>query len=158
MIGQPKSHRWRPVLIATHAISTRQPQGPMGSMKVVIEELQAHQCIPGVIAFGEGVRLAREGIEPITQGAVEPFHMHRTSWLHAGSQGGTDFDGQQSSMLIAMLDRLRQADRLWDDPRRLPPFAGRHPLAIGSLEDARVALPARAPPMQLAPVSPLDGS
>ena len=66
MIGQPQSHRWRAVVIPTRAIGHRQPQGSMGSMKVVIEQLQAHQCIPGVIAFGEGVRLAGKCIEPIT--------------------------------------------------------------------------------------------
>ncbi len=67
MIGQPQSHRRRAVVIATQAtIGKRQPQSPMSSLKVVIEELQAHQCIPGVIAFGEGVRLAGKCIEPIT--------------------------------------------------------------------------------------------
>jgi hypothetical protein len=48
-----------------HPIGYRQAQGPMGSLKVVIEELQAHQRIPGVIAFGKRVRLAREGIQAI---------------------------------------------------------------------------------------------
>ena len=54
-------------MIPTHAImGNRQAQSPMGSMKVVIEELQAHQCIPSGITFGEGVRLAGEGTQPIT--------------------------------------------------------------------------------------------
>jgi len=38
-------------------------------MEIVIEELQAHQRIPSGIAFGESVRLAGEGIEPIMQDA-----------------------------------------------------------------------------------------
>ncbi len=67
MIGQPQSHSGRAVVIPTHAtIGNRQPQSPMGSLKVVIEELQAHQCIPSGITFGEGVRLAGEGTQPIT--------------------------------------------------------------------------------------------
>src|SRR5205823_1814676 len=82
MIGQLQSHRRRAVVIPTQTtIGKRQPQSPMSSLKVVIEELQAHQCIPSVIAFGEGVRLAGEGIEPIAQGAVESFDMHGARWL-----------------------------------------------------------------------------
>src|SRR5262249_54523800 len=55
MIGQPQGHRWRPVVIAMHALPSRQPQSSMSPMKVVIEELQAHECIPGGIPFGERV-------------------------------------------------------------------------------------------------------
>ncbi len=78
MIRQPESHSRRAVVIATHAIVQREPQGPMGPTKVVIEKLQAHQRIEGVIAFGESVRLAGEGVEPITQSAIESFDMHGT--------------------------------------------------------------------------------
>ena len=107
MISQPQSHRRRAVVIATQAtIGKRQPQSPMSSMKVVIEQLQAHQCIPSVIAFGEGVRLAGEGSEPITQGAVESFDMHGARWLDQHPQRRADFQRQQSSVLIAMLDGL----------------------------------------------------
>src|SRR6266567_9281769 len=81
MIGQPQNHRRRPPLVAIHAFPTRQPQSPMGSLEVVIEELQAYQRIPGSIPFGEGVRLAGKGIEPLPQGAVESFDMHRPGWL-----------------------------------------------------------------------------
>ena len=59
MIGQPQGHRWRAVVIATHAIPTRQPQGLMSPMEVVIEELQPHERIPGGIAFGKGTRNAQ---------------------------------------------------------------------------------------------------
>lgn len=91
MIGQPQSHRGRAVMIAMNAtIGNRQPQGPMSPLEVVIEELQAHQRIPSGIAFGEGVRLAGEGLEPITQDAVESFDMHRPGWLQARSQRGAD--------------------------------------------------------------------
>ena len=76
MIRQPQSHGRRPVLIAMHPLPSRQPQGRMSPMEVVIKELQADQGIKGGIAFGEGVRLAREGIEPIAQSAIESFDMH----------------------------------------------------------------------------------
>ena len=36
-------------------------------MEIVIKELQAHESIPGVIPFGERVRLAGERIKPIAQ-------------------------------------------------------------------------------------------
>ncbi len=82
--------------------------------------------------------------------------MHRASWLHPRPQRGASLHRQQSSVLIAMLDGLRQGDRLWDDPRRMPPFARPHPLAIGSHEDTPIAVPPIAEPVQLAMVSPLD--
>ena len=115
MIGHPQSHRRRPLLIAMHAIVSREPQGLMRPMEIVIEELQAHQRIPGGIAFGESVRLAGEGIEPITQGAIEAFDMHRARWLHPRSQGGTGLHFKQASMVITMLDGLCQGEHLGDD-------------------------------------------
>jgi len=39
MIGQPQSHGRRPLVIAMEVIPTRQPQGPMRPMEVVIEQL-----------------------------------------------------------------------------------------------------------------------
>ena len=156
MIGQPQSHRRRSVVIPMQTFSSRQPQGLMGPLKVAIEELQADQRIPGLIPFGEGVRLAREGIEPIPQSAVEPFHMHRASWLQAHSQRSADLHRQEPPMLIAMLDSLRQGERLWDDQRRAPPLAGAHRLSIGSQQDAPIALPAIAEPAEGTLVGPLD--
>ena len=88
MIGQSQRHRRRPVVITMSVISPRQPQGSMGPMEVVIEELQTHECIESGIAFGEGVRLARERIEPIAQSPVESFHMHRARWLHPRPERG----------------------------------------------------------------------
>jgi len=76
MLGQPQSHGRRPVLIAMHPLPSRQPQGRMSPMEVVIKELQADQGITGGIAEGLGVRLAREGTLPIAQGAIESFDMH----------------------------------------------------------------------------------
>src|SRR2546423_13305100 len=57
-----------------------------------------------------------------------------------------------------MLDRLRQGERLWDDPARTSPFAAQLALAIGSHQDAPIAMPARTPPVQFALVGPLDRS
>lgn len=138
MIGQPQSHRRRPVLIAMLSHPSRQPQGLMYPLEVVIEELQPDQGIEGGIAFGEGVRLARK--------CIEPFDMHRPGWLHAYSQCGSDLHREESSMLITMLDRLCQGDRLWHDQRRTPPFARQHPLAIGPHQDGPIALLAIAEP------------
>ena len=89
-----------------HSILTRQPQSLMSPMEVVIKELQTQHRIPGDIALGEGVRLAGERIEPIAQGAVESFDMHGARWLDQHPQRRADFQRQQSSVLIAMLDGL----------------------------------------------------
>src|SRR5260370_26155986 len=53
-------------------------------------------------------------------------------------------------MRITMLDRLRQGERLWDHQRRTPPFARQHALSIGPHQDAPIAVPAIAEPVQLA--------
>ncbi len=65
-------------MIAMHALPSRQPQGSMSPLEVVIEELQPNQGVEGGIAFGEGMRFASERIEPIAQGPVESFDMHGT--------------------------------------------------------------------------------
>ncbi len=156
MIGQPQNHRRRSVVIAMHPIRTRQPQSLMGSMEVVIEDLQAHQRIEGGIAFGEGMRLAGEGIEPIAQGAVKSFDMHGASWLHLRPQRGADFHREQLSVLIAMLDRLRQGEHLWHDQGGTSPFTRTHGLAIGSHQDAPLAVPAITEPRERPLVSSLD--
>src|SRR5712692_8008247 len=156
MIGQPQRHRRRPVVIALYTLPRRLSQSPMSSLEGVIEELQADQGVEGGIAFGKGVRLAGEGLEPIAQGPIESFDMHRASWLQAHAQGGADLHREQASTLIAMLDRLHQADRLWHDERRTPPFARQRWLAISSHQDIPIALPTIAEPRERAPVSPLD--
>ena len=144
-------------MIPRHAtLGNREAQSPMSPMKVMIEELQAHQRIEGGIAFGEGMRLARESSEPITQGSVESFDMHRASCLHPRPQRGADLHRQQPPMFIAMLDRLRQRYCRRDHPCRASALACELPLSIGSDEDALVAVPAITEPVQLALMGPLD--
>lgn len=158
MIGQPESHRRRPLVIAIDAIGTRQPQSPMSPMEVMVEQLQTHERIEGGIPLGESVRLARESIEPIAQRPVEPFDMHRTRWLHLRTQHSADLHRQQTPMLIAMLDGLRQGQRLWDDQAGTPPLARAHRLAIGPYQDALIAMPAITEPAERALVGSLDGA
>lgn|SRR5215472_4093108 len=83
--------------------------------------------------------------------------MHRARWLHMGSQRGTDLYRQQPPMFIAMFDRLRQRHRRRNHPPRASTFACQLPLTIGLDEDAPVAVPAIAQPVQRALMSPLDG-
>src|SRR6266446_6932740 len=82
--------------------------------------------------------------------------MDGTRWLHGYPQRGTDLYRQQSSVLIAMLDRFRQGDRLWHHPRGPSPFAGGRQLAIGSYQDVLVTVPAIAEPVQFALVGALN--
>ena len=91
MIGNAYSHRGRSLLIAMPAINSGEPQGPMRTLEIVIEELQAHQRIKGGIAFGESVRLVSQSRQPIAQDPVEPFDMDGACWLHPGPKRGTDF-------------------------------------------------------------------
>src|SRR5260370_16975855 len=61
-------------------------------------------------------------------------------------------------MLIAMRDRLGQRPRRRNHPRGAPAFARQPALAIGSHENALIALPAITEPMQFALVGPFDGA
>ena len=157
MIGQPQSHCRRLLLIATNSLPSRQPQRPMRPMEVVIKQLQTHECIEGGIAFGEGMRLAGESIEPITQSPVEAFNMHRPGWLHPASQCSADLHRQEVPVLIAMLDGLCQGERLWHDQRGTSPFAGAHWLSIGAHQDAPITVPSITEPGERPLVGPLNG-
>ena len=157
MIGQPQRHRRRAVVIAMHALSSRQPQGRMSPLEVVIEELQADQGIESGIAEGFGMRLASQGIEPIPQGTVEPFHMHRASRLHGRPQRGADLYAEEMAVLIAMLDGLRQGERLWHDEPRTPALARAHRLPIGASQDVPIAVPAITEPGEGTLVSSREG-
>ncbi len=55
-----------------------------------------------------------------------------------------------------MLDGLHQGDALWHHQAGTPSSAREHPLAIGPLQDAPIALPAITEPVQLTLVSALD--
>jgi hypothetical protein len=132
MIRHSQSHRWRPLLLAMYPLPKQQAQGAMSPLKMVIEELQANECIPGHLPFGKRMGLARERIEPIAQRAARPFHMHRAGWSYAESQRGTDLHRQEVPMLSTMLDGLRQRHCRGNSPRRAPAFARQFPLALGS--------------------------
>jgi hypothetical protein len=96
------------MVIAVHSVPKRQAQCAMCPMKIVIEDLQANECIPGGVPFGKRMGLTGERIEPIAQRAVEPFHLHGPGWSHPWSQHSTDLHRQEAPMLISMLDGLRQ--------------------------------------------------
>lgn len=102
--------------------------------------------------------MPRERIEPIAQGPARLFHMHRPSWLQACSKLNTNFDGEQPSMLIAMLDGLLQRRGCRDHPCRTSPFACQGALAIRPHENAPIAVPSITEPTQGALVGSLHGS
>src|SRR5258707_13906102 len=59
-------------------------------------------------------------------------------------------------MRITMFDRLRQGERFCNDQPRTPPFARQHRLAIGTQQEAPVALPAITEPAERALVGACD--
>src|SRR5216684_3425624 len=59
-------------------------------------------------------------------------------------------------MRITMFDRLRQGERFCNDHPRTPPFARQHRLAIGTQQEAPVALPAITEPAERALVGACD--
>jgi len=93
----------------------RLAQSEMRPMEIVIEDLQTNEGIPSRIAFGKGMRFARQRIESITQRPIEPFQVHGSGRSNTAAHCGPDLDRQEASMLIMMLDRLRQRYRVGDD-------------------------------------------
>jgi hypothetical protein len=55
------------------------------------------------------MRFASEGIEPITEAAVDSLDANRTGFGNNFAQNGTELSGKEFSMLIPVLDGLRQA-------------------------------------------------
>ena len=106
MLGQLKRHGGRLLAIASPGVGDGLPQGRMGAHPVVLKDLKTEQGIPGGIAFSKGMRLARQGIEPIAQAAIKPFDMHRSSQDEVCPQDGTDLDRDKVPMRIAVFDCL----------------------------------------------------
>ena len=157
MIGQPQNHRRRSLVIAMHSIPTQRPQSLMSSLEVVIEELQAHERIPGGIAFGKRMGLAGERIEPIMQGAVESFDMHRASWLHprpSAARISTDNSRPCSSRCLTVCINVTVSGTTNGGRPRLPVNTR---LSIGLHKHVLIAVPPRTPPVKLTLVGPLDG-
>ena len=107
MVGQPYDHRWRAPLVASPRRGGRLAQCRVLPQPVVLEDRQPKQCVPCPCTLGEGVRLARQACQPVSQNPVYPLNMHGHGRLDRISDGGTSLDSQQPSMLIAVLDRLR---------------------------------------------------
>ena len=142
MLGQLKRHGGRLLAIASPGVGDGLPQGRMGAHPVVLKDLKTEQGIPGGIAFSKGMRLARQGIEPIAQAAIEPFDMHRPSEDEVRSQNGADFERDEVPVRIAVFDRLRQSDAIGHLQAGSSPLPGPLRLAILVGEHLGVALPA----------------
>jgi hypothetical protein len=119
----------------------------MGTYPVVLKELQVDKGIPGLISFSEGMCFAREGIEPIAEGTVNPLNMDGSGFGEELAKRRANLDGKQLSMLISMLDGLGQAHigrHLQRRPCR-PTSVDR--LTIRSCENRFIATPAIATPV-----------
>jgi hypothetical protein len=119
----------------------------MGTYPVVLKEVQVDKCIPGGVTFGEGMGFASEGVEPISEGTVNPFNMGGSGFGEELAKRRADLDGKQLSMLISMLDGLGQAHirrRLQRRPSR-PTSVDR--LTIRSCENLFIAPPTIAAPV-----------
>ena len=89
----------------------------MGTYPVVLKQLQGDQGIPSGVPFGKRMGLASQGIESIAESTIDPLNMDSSRFREHLAEGGTDLDGEQLAMLIAMLDRLCQAN-VWRDHQR----------------------------------------
>jgi hypothetical protein len=120
----------------------------MSPMEVMIEKLQADERIPCGIPFRKGMRFAREGTEPITESAVDSLDVNSTGFGNNFAQSGTDLNRKEFSMLIPVLDGLRQA-HLWGDyQRRTAQLPRTDRLTIRSSQDGCIAAPAITTPRQ----------
>src|SRR5260370_39695242 len=87
--------------------------------------------------------LSRSRRAPLTRGVLDSgrFRDHL-------AEGGTDLDGEQLAMLIAMLDRLCQADVWRDHQRRTSGLAPADRLTISTGEDLRITTTPITAPIQ----------
>lgn len=114
----------------------------------MLKKVQVEQSIKGGVTFGKGMRLACEGIEPITEDTVEPFNMNGSRLGDSLAQSGADLDGEQPPMLIAMLDGLCQAHVCRHHQWGTSAMPGAQRLARSSFENRGIAPPAIAAPAQ----------
>ena len=124
---------------------------------VVLKELQVDESIPGGVPFGKGMGLASQGIEPIAQGAVDALNVNSGRCGDHFAQDGTDLDGEQLAMLIAILDGLGQVHVGRHDQRGPSRLTRAHRLTIGTGEDRRIAPPAITGPLQGTALGARDG-
>ena len=94
MIGQAKDHRGRALCVAAavNGGSERLAQGSVRAEPVVLEQRQRDGGIPGGRVFGEGVRLAGEAPEPVTQHPVEPLEVDGVRLSDGRPDGRPDLD------------------------------------------------------------------
>jgi hypothetical protein len=101
--------------------------------------------------------LAGERIEPITQTPIEALDMHGSRVRNLSPNGGLDFHRLQSTVFIAMLDRLCQANGGREDQGRPAAFPGSARLTILTDDDRRISAPSIAAPIQRTPMGALHG-
>ena len=94
MVGESKGHGRSARLIASHLCRHREAQCPMRTDPVVLKELQVDESIPGSVAFGKGMGLASQGIEPIAQSPIDSLNVNRSRLRDHLAQGSTDLDGE----------------------------------------------------------------
>ena len=100
---------------------------------------------------------ARQGIEPVTQGAVDPLDMDRPRFAEQGAEHGANLNGEQRSMLVTMLDRLRQAHIRGYPQRRPSRSTAVDGLTIRAGQNLRRATPSIAAPVQWTTLRARDG-
>ena len=90
MIGQPQRHRWSSVVIPTHAIGQREPQGPMGSIQHPVHPFY-NRDTDGACGISSEFR---------------PGGIFETS---NNPRNGLDFTGTDRSALMAWLSRAEHS-------------------------------------------------
>jgi hypothetical protein len=120
---------------------------------VVLEYRQPKQRIPGLGGLGEGVRLARQGRQPVPEHPIEPLDMHRHRLPHGGggTDGGSSLYLQQPTTLVTVLDRLGEGEPLGHDQGRAPNPARPHGSAVGAPDSLCAGLPAMGAPSHRLP-------
>src|SRR5260370_37259236 len=111
----------------------------MGMYPVVLKQLKGDQGIPSGVPFGKRMGLASQGIESIAESTIDPLKMDSGRFREPLAEGGTDLDGEQFAMRLAMLDRLWQANVWRDHQRGTSRLAVAGPLTVGPGDERRTA-------------------
>jgi hypothetical protein len=147
MVGQANHHGQRALPIATPTRPSFQAlsQGPMGTDPVVLEQTERHQCVPCPRLLVKGMRLTRQGVEPIAPYPIQALLVHRIRTRSRRSQHRT-YRHAHNPPPSSLLDSLGQTHILPQHQTGTPPLPGPLRVTIQPPDGLLVGLPAITDP------------
>src|SRR5688572_8185558 len=142
MVGQAKGHGRAAGVVAPSRGSARRAQCRMGPQPVVPEQRQPNEGPPGADTFGEGVGLATQTGQPVTQHPIEPLDMHGGRSEGCLTDGRVLLHAHEPAAGRTHLARLLRRDSFWHHQPRSARPAGVLGHLVELLDQRGIAAPA----------------